>query len=465
MTEIDRLLASVDGARDEIVDLLQELVRVPTVNMGARPDTGNESAACDVLRRKLEADKIELEVHESSPGRGNLIAHMGPNGGKRLLFMSHTDVVPVEDESLWEHPPFSGTIDRGRVYGRGADDDKGDVTAYCMALLLLKRAGVQLRDELVYLAAADEESGGRWGAGWVAERFPERIKADFAVNEGGGVPVRAATGLLYPIALGEKGRLEARVTHRGRSGHASVPWRADNPVPLLAEAIQRISAYEPEIDVSHPYFREVLAAIGVKHVPTAENIDRIADSLEDKALGSVLKAASRMTVTPTMLQAGVKSNSIPDRATVVCDVRGLPGQDDRFVKSELEHVLRGLDVQVDVDYTAVCNASPVDSPFVETIRKALVHALGNGDVRLLPSLTVGFTDSRFLRPFGTHVYGFAPHHPDAESLRAGVHGNNEFLEIDSLLLRTRNAVALAYLTLIGEGDPRQKFGRQAGFSA
>lgn len=448
MTELDwiKLLASVDDARDEIVDLLQQLVRVPTVNTGPRPDTGNESAACDLLRTKLSAEQIDHEVHESAPGRGNLIAHMGPAGGRRLLFMSHTDVVPVEDESLWEHPPFSGTIDRGRVYGRGADDDKADVTAYCMAMVLLKRAGVQLKQELVYLAAADEESGGRWGAGWVADRFPTSVKADYAVNEGGGVPVRTATGLLYPIALGEKGRLEARVTHRGRSGHASVPWRADNPVPLLAEAIQRIAAYEPEIDVSHPYFRSVLAAIGVKQAPTAENIDRIADSLEDKSLGTLLKAASRMTITPTMLQAGVKSNSIPDRATVICDVRGLPGQDDRFVKSELEHALQGLDVQVDVDYTAVCNASPVDSPFVETIRQALVHALGDAKVRLLPSLTVGFTDSRFLRPLGTQVYGFAPHHPNAESLRAGVHGNNEFMEIDSLLLRTKFALALAYLT-------------------
>jgi len=145
----------------------------------------------------------------------------------------------------------------------------------------------------------------------------------------------------------------------------------------------------------------------------------------------------------------VKSNSIPDRATVVCDVRALPGQDDRFVKEELEHILTGLDVNVDVQYTAVSNASPADSPFLETIHNALEAALGHNDFRLLPSLTVGFTDSRFLRPLGTQVYGFAPHHPDAEPVRAGVHGNNEFMEVDSLLLRTRYAVALAYQTLNG----------------
>jgi acetylornithine deacetylase/succinyl-diaminopimelate desuccinylase-like protein len=446
---IDDLLASVDAARDEIVSLLQELVRIPTVNTGPRPDTGNETAVCELLGSRLRSEEIPFQVHESAPGRGNLIAHLGKPGGKRLLLMSHTDVVPVEDESLWEHPPFSGTIDRGRIYGRGADDDKADVAAYCMALLLLQRAGVRLDGELVWLAAADEESGGRWGAGWVAEHHVDAVRADVAVNEGGGVPMRVDAGLIYPLSLGEKGRLEARITRKGRSGHASVPWRADNPVPVLAEAIQRIAAYEPEIDVSHPYFREVLHAFGLSQTPTAENIDRIADGLPDKAVGAFLKAASRMTVTPTMLQAGVKSNSIPDRAAVVCDVRALPGQDDAFVKRELEHLLRGLDVSVEVDYTAVSNASPADAPFVDTLRQALAAALGHGAFSFIPNLTVGFTDSRFLRPLGTQVYGFSPHHPDAERLRAGVHGNNEFMEIDSLLLRTKFAVALALRTLHG----------------
>jgi acetylornithine deacetylase/succinyl-diaminopimelate desuccinylase-like protein len=441
------LLASVDASRDEIVSLLQQLVRIPSVNTGARPDTGNETAVCELLASKLRPEGIPFDVHESAPGRGNLIAHLGTPGGKRLLLMSHTDVVPVEDESLWEHPPFSGAIDRGRIYGRGADDDKADVAAYCMAVLLLQRAGVQLDGELVWLAAADEESGGRWGAGWVAERYADAVRADVAVNEGGGVPMRLDQGLIYPLSLGEKGRLEARITRQGRSGHASVPWRADNPVPVLAEAIERIAAYEPEIDVSHPYFREVARAFGLSQMPTAENIDRIADGLPDKAVGSFLKAASRLTITPTMLQAGVKSNSIPDRATVVCDVRALPGQDDAFVKRELEHVLRGLDVSVEVDYTAVSNASPADAPFVETLRDALAAALGHTSFSFIPNLTVGFTDSRFLRPLGTQVYGFAPHHPDAERLRSGVHGNNEFIEIDTLLLRTKFALALSLRTL------------------
>jgi acetylornithine deacetylase/succinyl-diaminopimelate desuccinylase-like protein len=447
MSDLPTLLSSVDAARDEIVAFLQDLVRIPTVNTGARPDTGNETAACALLSPILRDAGISSQVHESAPGRGNLLARLGTPGGKRLLLMSHTDVVPVEDESLWEHPPFSGTIDKGRIYGRGADDDKADVVAYCMALVLLQRAGVKLNGELIYLAAADEESGGRWGAGWMADRFPDALRADFAVNEGGGVPISTPRGLLYPLNTGEKSRLEAHITRQGRSGHASRPWAANNPVPVLAEAIQRIQSYEPEIDVSHPFFRAVLSALGVQQAPTAENIDRIADGLENASLGTTLKAASRMTITPTMLNAGVKSNSIPDRASLVCDVRGLPGQDDRFLRQELGHILDGLDLDVDVLYTAVSNASPADSEFVGLLRQALAAALPERPFELIPSLTVGFTDSRFIRPLGTHVFGFGPHHPDAERQRSGVHGNNEFMEIDSLMLRTRFAVALAVLTL------------------
>jgi acetylornithine deacetylase/succinyl-diaminopimelate desuccinylase-like protein len=448
MPDLNSLLASVDAARDEIVTLLQDLVCLPTVNTGPRPDTGNEALAGELLRPKLAAADIPFESLYIAPGRENLLARIGPTDGQRLLLMSHTDVVPVEDETLWEHPPFSGTLDRGRVYGRGADDDKGDVVAYAMAMVLLQRAAVRLRGELIYLAAADEESGGRWGAGGVATHYPDKLRADFAINEGGGSPIHTPDGLLYPLCTGEKSRLEARVTRQGRSGHASRPWAADNPVPVLAEAIQRIQAYEAEIDVSHPFFREVLTALGVGQAPTAENIDRIADSLTSQpALGTTLKAASRMTITPTMLGAGVKSNSIPDRASLVCDVRGLPGQDDAFVQQELEHVLRDMDVDIDITYTAVSNASPADAPFVGLIQQALSAALGSTPFRLVPAITVGFTDSRFVRPLDTHVYGFSPHHPSAEPVRAGVHGNNEFMEVDSLLLRTKFALALAYLTL------------------
>ena len=283
-----------------------------------------------------------------------------------------------------------------------------------MAMVLLARAGVGLGGELIYMVNADEESGGRWGAGWVADNHPDKVQADFCINEGGGAPIHTPQGLIYPICTGEKGRLEAKITKMGRSGHASRPWASDNPVPVLAQVIDKIVAYEPEIDASHPFFQEVLEALGIDRTPNAENIDRIADELAARgheALGTTFKAASRMTITPTMLDAGVKSNSMPDRAHLICDVRTLPGQDDRYLEQELQHICEGHDVEIDIDYTSVPNASPADSPFIELCRQSLALAIGNEDFKFVPGLTVGFTDSRFLRPFGTHVYGFNPHHP------------------------------------------------------
>ena len=174
MPTVQELLASVDAARDEIVRLHQDLVRIPTLNYGSRPDTGNETPACELVRDKLKADGIDSDIYESAPDPGQPVARIkGPEGGKRLLLMSHSDVVPVEDESLWEHPPFSGTIDRGRVYGRGADDDKGDVTAHGMAMILLKRAGVQLgrRADL----HGQRRRGVRWALGGrLGRRQPPR---------------------------------------------------------------------------------------------------------------------------------------------------------------------------------------------------------------------------------------------------------------------------------------------------
>lgn len=451
MPTVQELLASVDAARDEIVRLHQELVRIPTVNYGSRPDTGNETPACELIRDKLKADGIDSGIYESAPTRGNLIARLkGPEGGKRLLLMSHSDVVPVEDETLWEHPPFSGTIDKDRVYGRGADDDKGDVTAHGMAMILLARAGVRLGGELIYMVNADEESGGRWGAGWVADHHPEKVACDYCINEGGGAPIRSDQGLIFPICTGEKGRLEATITKMGRSGHASRPWATPNPVPTLAQVIDKIANYEPEIDASHPFFAEVLKALGIDRTPNAANIDEIGEELTATghgALAITMKAASRMTITPTMLDAGVKSNSIPDRASLVCDVRTLPGQDDRYLRQELEHLCEGHGVEIDIDYTSVPNATEAGTQFMELCRQSLALAIGNDDFKFVPALTVGFTDSRFIRPLGAQVYGFNPHHPNSDPNRSGVHGNNEYLEIETLLLRTKNAVALACLTL------------------
>ena len=250
MTTRDDLLASVEAARQEIIDLCQALVRIPTVSTGIMP-TGDELPAAELLRDKLAADGLDGDIFISAPNRGNYIATMrGSAGAPRLLYLSHTDVVPVEDEAAWTHPPFGAEIHEGRIYGRGSNDMKNTVAAEAMAMILLKRAGIQLRGDLIFAAGADEETGGVYGFEWLAKHHGDLLRADFGINEGGGALVHAPDGrLAYLVSTGEKGRLEIVITVKGRGFHASQPWRADNAIYKSQEVISRIAAYQPEIHV------------------------------------------------------------------------------------------------------------------------------------------------------------------------------------------------------------------------
>jgi len=315
MVAPQELLGLVDKAQEEIIELERSLVRIPTINTGFMP-TGNETELCHFLKDRLAAEGIEAEILESAPGRGNLIARLpGASGTPRLLYMSHSDVVPIEDESQWRFPPFSAEVAEGRIWGRGASDCKALTTAQTMALILLKRAGVRLQGDLILAVGADEESGGRYGFGWLAQNAPDKIRADYAINEGGGTPIKTERGLAYFLAVGEKGRLEPHITIGGKSWHASQPWRGQNALYTAAEVLRRLQSYEPQRDVSAELFRH-LHLFGVDEEPTPENIDRIADevSKRDVSQGSFLRAASRMTLTPTMVQAGIKSNNVPGSA-------------------------------------------------------------------------------------------------------------------------------------------------------
>ena len=115
MQNYDSLFSQVDSLRDEIIELERSMVQIPTINTGVMP-TGNETALCDYVHNWLSLEGITSEIIESAPGRGNLIARVeGDSSDAGLMFMSHLDVVPVEDESKWRFPPFSATISGERT--------------------------------------------------------------------------------------------------------------------------------------------------------------------------------------------------------------------------------------------------------------------------------------------------------------------------------------------------------------
>lgn len=481
MATLEQLLELVEAAREETVELTQALVRVPSVNTGrhneppwppsGRPadgepypvpivnydasgetPTGAELPAAQILADKLAANGIDATIYHSGENRANVVASIGqPGAHPKLLLMSHIDVVPVEDAAQWTHDPFGGEIDGGRLWGRGSSDMKFIAAAEAMALIILKRAGVQLKGELAFVSCADEESGGAYGFGWMAQHYPEILAADFAVNEGGGSPIHAADGLIYPINTGEKGRLEARIYITGRGFHASQPWRADNAIYKAEEVIRRIRTYQPEVSTRADLFQFLDVLAGITEPVTDDNIDRILAQISEtnESLASFLKAASRMTWVASMINAGVKSNSVAEKCQITMDVRTLPHQSPAYVQQELENLLADLSgVRVEVIETSVSNASAYDHPFADQVMAATKVAIGRDDLRFTPGLTVGFTDSRFVRPLGNIAYGFMPGHPDSDPSKAGAHNINESIDLLTIQSVTRYLVALAYETVI-----------------
>ncbi len=445
MPDLRAIFAQIDNMEDEIVALHRDLVQMPSVNTGFMP-TGDETPVCEYIRDWLAEDGIESEILGRTPERGNIIARIeGHNPDARLMFMSHTDVVPVEEEEKWTFPPFSAEIYDGRIYGRGASDCKGLLAAQVMAMRLIMRNNIRLRDSLILCSGADEEHGGRYGFGWLAENHPEKITAPYAVNEGGGTPIEAAGGLTYLLGVGEKGRLQVEFTIKGVSAHASVPWQGTNALYRLSQALGRIENYEAERDTSTSLFAH-LSNFAIEHKPSPENVDDIIEEVraDNPRFASMLTALSRMTITPTMINGGVKSNSVPEQINLTCDVRTLPHQNDDYLRGELDKIISGIPgVTYEIDYMAVPNSSDFDTELTAHIQAATALALERDDIQWVPAISTGFTDSRFTRPLNVITYGFSGSHPDDDPMLSRAHGTDESIGIASLISGVKIMLALA----------------------
>src|SRR3954464_2661376 len=167
--------------RDEVTELLQELIRIDTTN-----PPGNETAAAEVLLAYLEDSGAEVELYARIPERANLVARIpGRGDGPKLLFLSHTDVV-LADAAEWSADPFGGELRSGEIWGRGALDMKGQVAASAVAIASLAREGFEPAGDLIFAATADEEVGAGFGAPWLCETHPDAVRCDYLVNEGSG---------------------------------------------------------------------------------------------------------------------------------------------------------------------------------------------------------------------------------------------------------------------------------------
>lgn len=414
----------------EVVELCRDLIRIDTSNYGSGDGPGERKAA-EHVASLLDEVGIDAEIIETAPGRANVLARWGGTGmaGRQdaLLLHGHLDVVPAAAED-WTIHPFSGEVDNGYVWGRGAVDMKDFDAMLLSTVRARQRAGRIPERPVVLCFTADEEAGGHLGAeGLVRDHADWFEGCTEAVGEVGGFSTTVRGQRLYLIEAAEKGMAWMRLTARGRAGHGSM-INDDNAVTRLAAAVARIGAHDWPVRLT-PTMQTLLAAVAdlVGTEATPDNAPALVEEFGGAArmLGAVL----RNSTNPTMLDAGYKVNVIPTDAVAHIDGRFLPGFEDEFFATMAE--LTGE--RIDVDY--VSRQPPWEMPYEGALVDAMTRSLLAEDpgAVVAPYLMSGGTDAKHFTKLGMRSYGFAPLRlPEDLDFTALFHGVDERVPVDAL---------------------------------
>jgi acetylornithine deacetylase/succinyl-diaminopimelate desuccinylase-like protein len=413
--------------RDEVTELLRELIRVDTTN-----PPGNETRAAELLRDYLGDHGVEAELIARVPERANLVARIrGSGDGPSLLFLSHTDVV-LADRAEWSADPFGGELRDGEVWGRGALDMKGQVAAEAVAMASLARDGFEPTGDLVFAATADEEVGAGFGAQWLCEAHADAVRVDFCINEGSGDRVELNGKPYYFCSVAEKKSAPFLLRVHGRSGHASMPGIADNALVKAAPLIEKLGAYRPELELIpevEALLRTVVGDVPASPEAALARAGRVAPLLAD-----LVAPLFAMTLAPTLASASRKRNVVPAVCEITVDSRLLPGQ----TVEEQERVVRGLlgdgDYELESLESHGGTRSSMETPLWESVDSWVREA--DPDARPVPICVAGFTDSHWFRDaFGTVAYGFFPSREMTPEVAARlVHSADERVPVGDLEL-------------------------------
>jgi acetylornithine deacetylase/succinyl-diaminopimelate desuccinylase-like protein len=438
-----------DDPTGEVTDLLQHLIRNACVNDGT-PSSGGESRSVDTLASYLEGSGLDLERYEAVAGRASLVGRIEGSDPEAptLLLMGHTDVVPANPDG-WRHDPFGGELIDGEVWGRGAIDMLNLTASMAVAMRRLATSGFRPEGTLIYLAVADEEALGTWGAQHLADNELDAVGADYVLTESGGIPVRGGDGgFRLPVLVAEKGSCWCTLRVHGTPGHASQPWHTDNALVTAAEVVRRLYDYRPPTRI-HDTWRQFLEGMALPEEMTAPllDADRMYDALASLPVGMARQfhACTHTTFAPTVLGMQGKTNVIPDQVDVQVDIRTLPGQTLPDVEDMLDDALGDLSDRVDLvaPHDDPATASATDTPLWDTLDR-VAKAFYTGS-HLVPFLNVGATDARFFRRLGATAYGFGlfSHKLTFEDFGRMFHGDDERVDTDSLRLSTELWEAVA----------------------
>jgi acetylornithine deacetylase/succinyl-diaminopimelate desuccinylase-like protein len=427
---------SLDYARlrDETAQMLAQYLRINTSN-----PPGNELATAQWLKDVLAKEGIEgqiLDTTELGHGRANFYARLkGTGQGKAIALVHHMDVVPVSRQ-YWSVDPFAGLIKDGYVWGRGALDMKGQGIMQLMTLIALKRSGVPLKRDIVFIGNADEESDGL-GARTFVERHRDLLAdVEYLITEGGDVRVENGKPRWFGLGVGEKQVYWQKLVVKGKSSHGSVPT-PDNPVPHLARVLVRIAAWETPIRLTPAVDRFFKAQAQAETGEHRQWLSHAATALKSRRGRAWLlseperNALLRNTISPTVLVGSNKTNTIPAEASAELDIRLLPDQDTLSFRRELLRVIADTGVTLSL-------IGDIPRRFSAPLDTELAHAIEATGKRLLPgvpfatAMGVGASDRPYYASAGIICYGIDPYLVELEEGRREVHGNDERISLENL---------------------------------
>jgi len=425
MTTTPQSRPSYDPAA-EVVEICRDLIRMDTTNFGDGSGPGERKAA-EHVASLLSDVGIEPELYESEPGRTSVVARWGGTTGDPLLLHGHLDVVPADADD-WQVHPFSGEIQDGYVWGRGAVDMK-DFDAMLLSVVRARaEAGAVPERPMVLCFTADEEAGGHKGAEYLIKEHPDLL-ADCteAIGEVGGFSTTVRGQRLYLIEAAEKGMAWMRLTAKGNAGHGSMR-HPDNAVTSLAAAVTRLGQHTWPVRLT-PSMQVLLSAVGeIAGVEaTPENAEDLVEEFGSAA--RMLGAVIRHSTNPTMLKAGYKVNVVPGEATAHVDGRFLPGFEDEFFTTLGELV--GDDISIDYVSKQHALETTFDGDLVDAITSSILAE--DPEAKVAPYLMSGGTDAKHWKKLGIRSFGFAPLRLPADlDFTALFHGVDERVPVDAL---------------------------------
>jgi acetylornithine deacetylase/succinyl-diaminopimelate desuccinylase-like protein len=423
----------------EAVQILSEYIRINTTNA-----PGNEKAGAEYLARILEREGIEAQILDEEvlgAGRANLYARLRGDGSKKAIaLVHHMDVVPV-NAATWTVDPFAGLVRDGYVWGRGAIDMKGDGVAHLLAMIALKRSGVRLTRDIVYIANADEELGSTGAVAFVDRHADLLRDVEYLITEGGDIPIENGRLQFYGVGVAEKRTFWQRLRVAGTPSHASRPTR-ENPVPRLVAALARIAQYQTPLEVTagvEKYFRDISRNYtGDQRAWLADMRTALANpAAREWILGDVYwNAILRNTISLTVLTGSNKTNVIPAEAVAEIDIRLLPTANPDSVLATLKAVAADSGVvwqTINAPKTPLEN--PVDTDLFRAIERA-AHDRDPGALVTTPMFTAA-SDRPTYRRLGIVTYGLDPFKVESAEHQKMMHGNDERISIENLGWGTR----------------------------